>query len=364
MLEALRQAGRRRSRPWPLARPCRWLTPRRSYPGRLRRCPSSVRPPRRRAPCTAAGPASCCRRSPSSSSARSLLLFLVEGGQPGHPHAPATSHTTVVRHHSAATSDPERTAITQLATSLSGAGAPRRRGPRLRPGRHCRRGARRRPRGLGRRDADAGRGPPGGRWHLGWTVPRCRNGARGDRCHRPHDDGPHDDDPSAVRPCGSRPRSRRGQGPGRREIERSRRRRSSPMPAPVRAGRGLPAWYAAASNEEPRPHDRTTRASIHVSIDERTAVAPNSDFDPDALREKYRLERDKRVRTDGNAQYIEAAGTLRGLSPGSLRRAHRPARPQRRGHGRHHRRWLRRPHHRGSTPSSRHRRCADHREGR
>jgi cation diffusion facilitator CzcD-associated flavoprotein CzcO len=31
-------------------------------------------------------------------------------------------------------------------------------------------------------------------------------------------------------------------------------------------------------------------------------------FDPDALREKYRAERDKRVRVDGNAQYQEVAG--------------------------------------------------------
>ena len=31
-------------------------------------------------------------------------------------------------------------------------------------------------------------------------------------------------------------------------------------------------------------------------------------FDPDALREKYRLERDKRVRADGNEQYVEVAG--------------------------------------------------------
>ena len=31
-------------------------------------------------------------------------------------------------------------------------------------------------------------------------------------------------------------------------------------------------------------------------------------FDPDALREKYRLERDKRIRADGNAQYIELVG--------------------------------------------------------
>jgi hypothetical protein len=29
------------------------------------------------------------------------------------------------------------------------------------------------------------------------------------------------------------------------------------------------------------------------------------DFDPDVLREKYREERDKRVRPDGNEQYVE-----------------------------------------------------------
>ena len=34
---------------------------------------------------------------------------------------------------------------------------------------------------------------------------------------------------------------------------------------------------------------------------------PDLDFDPGALREKYRLERDKRIRADGEDQYIEAA---------------------------------------------------------
>ena len=34
---------------------------------------------------------------------------------------------------------------------------------------------------------------------------------------------------------------------------------------------------------------------------------PDLDFDPQALREKYRQERDKRVRDDGEDQYIEAA---------------------------------------------------------
>ena len=34
------------------------------------------------------------------------------------------------------------------------------------------------------------------------------------------------------------------------------------------------------------------------------------DFDPDALRARYREERDKRLRPDGNAQYRELAGPL------------------------------------------------------
>ncbi|MCY4012566.1 MAG: NAD(P)/FAD-dependent oxidoreductase [Gammaproteobacteria bacterium] len=34
---------------------------------------------------------------------------------------------------------------------------------------------------------------------------------------------------------------------------------------------------------------------------------PDLDFDPGALREKYRIERDKRIRADGEDQYIEAA---------------------------------------------------------
>lgn len=31
-------------------------------------------------------------------------------------------------------------------------------------------------------------------------------------------------------------------------------------------------------------------------------------FDTDALRERYRAERDKRLRTDGNEQYVEMSG--------------------------------------------------------
>jgi cyclohexanone monooxygenase len=38
------------------------------------------------------------------------------------------------------------------------------------------------------------------------------------------------------------------------------------------------------------------------------AAKAGLDFDPDALRDKYRQERDKRIRTDGEAQYLELAG--------------------------------------------------------
>ena len=38
------------------------------------------------------------------------------------------------------------------------------------------------------------------------------------------------------------------------------------------------------------------------------SAANELDFDPDALREKYRLERDKRLRSDGNSQYQEMSG--------------------------------------------------------
>ena len=42
--------------------------------------------------------------------------------------------------------------------------------------------------------------------------------------------------------------------------------------------------------------------------DATAARDPALDFDPDALREKYRQEREKRLRPDGEAQYIELAG--------------------------------------------------------
>jgi cation diffusion facilitator CzcD-associated flavoprotein CzcO len=41
-----------------------------------------------------------------------------------------------------------------------------------------------------------------------------------------------------------------------------------------------------------------------------TAIGRQADFDPEALRAKYREERDKRLRADGNAQYQEVTGAF------------------------------------------------------
>jgi hypothetical protein len=126
MLEALRQAGRRRSLPTtslgatePLADATAVL-PRAAAATSVLRAPPAppLRAVRRR------WPRFLLPAFAVAIVGALLLLFLVEGGQPGRPHAPATSHTTVVRHHSTATSDPERTAITQLATSLAAGGLP------------------------------------------------------------------------------------------------------------------------------------------------------------------------------------------------------------------------------------------------
>jgi cyclohexanone monooxygenase len=63
-----------------------------------------------------------------------------------------------------------------------------------------------------------------------------------------------------------------------------------------------------------------------VSIEERSDLTSAPDFDPDALREKYRMERDKRLRPDGNAQYIETAGQFAPyLQDPYVERSERPA---------------------------------------
>ncbi len=48
--------------------------------------------------------------------------------------------------------------------------------------------------------------------------------------------------------------------------------------------------------------------SDHVTIDERPSAPAVPTFDPEALREKYQLERNKRLRGDGNAQYTDVSG--------------------------------------------------------
>ena len=40
------------------------------------------------------------------------------------------------------------------------------------------------------------------------------------------------------------------------------------------------------------------------------APPPDLGFDPDALRRRYREERDRRLRADGNEQYVEIKGEL------------------------------------------------------
>ena len=41
-----------------------------------------------------------------------------------------------------------------------------------------------------------------------------------------------------------------------------------------------------------------------------TEIKTTIDFDPDFLRERYKSERDKRIRPDGNEQYLEATGSF------------------------------------------------------
>jgi cyclohexanone monooxygenase len=53
------------------------------------------------------------------------------------------------------------------------------------------------------------------------------------------------------------------------------------------------------------PDDESADANAPDPIE---AAKAGLDFDPDALREKYRQERDKRLRPDGEAQYLELSG--------------------------------------------------------
>ena len=49
-----------------------------------------------------------------------------------------------------------------------------------------------------------------------------------------------------------------------------------------------------------------------MALDSPSRPREDLGFDPDALREKYRAERDKRLRPDGNDQYLHIGGELAG----------------------------------------------------
>ena len=88
---------------------------------------------------------------------------------------------------------------------------------------------------------------------------------------------------------------------------------------------------------------------------------PVDPIDHEALRRRYRAERDKRLRADGNEQYLQPTGRFAGFldDPYVERVEREPA--VRRGHRGAHRRRVRRPRHRGPTEAGRHRRRPHHR---
>ena len=59
-----------------------------------------------------------------------------------------------------------------------------------------------------------------------------------------------------------------------------------------------------------------------------TEIKTTIDFDPDVLRAKYKAERDKRIRSDGNEQYIEATGVFEYLAMDNNRGEHLDRDPQ------------------------------------
>ena len=75
---------------------------------------------------------------------------------------------------------------------------------------------------------------------------------------------------------------------------------------------------------------------------------------------RYRAERDKRLRTDGNAQYVEVAGSFADYLLDPYTEPVDRAARRRRRHGPRHRRWLRGTDHRRSVGTGRHRRLSHH----
>src|SRR5580693_9822362 len=51
--------------------------------------------------------------------------------------------------------------------------------------------------------------------------------------------------------------------------------------------------------------------SLVTKVSDSSTGSFSTDFDLDALRERYRQERDKRLRPDGNEQYVEVKGDFR-----------------------------------------------------
>ena len=55
------------------------------------------------------------------------------------------------------------------------------------------------------------------------------------------------------------------------------------------------------------------RAMSPVGEDDVMSTTDDRSFSPEALKEKYRQEREKRLRSEGNAQYLRIHGRLRRL---------------------------------------------------
>ena len=95
-----------------------------------------------------------------------------------------------------------------------------------------------------------------------------------------------------------------------------------------------------------------------------TAPPATPAIDKEALRERYAAERDKRLRPDGNDQYLRLQGQLGHYLDDPVRPARRARTAGRPRHGRPHRRGLRRPRDRGPPRGGRRRRRPHRREGR
>ena len=101
-----------------------------------------------------------------------------------------------------------------------------------------------------------------------------------------------------------------------------------------------------------------------MTITDQPQASQNAAIDKERLRQKYLEERNKRLRPDGNDQYLARRRAARALSRRSLYAGH-PARAEDRPrHLRLHRRRLCRSRHRRALVRSRHQGCPHHREGR